>query len=490
MQKQNTKTVKISDIVKVNMEIIDEKFKDCPDLIKKQIFLTDNTEAYFLYIEGLTNTDLVQRDFMKPVLSMDYEAINHKNKVNNIPADGIKYNEDMDSVINSVLAGDTVLLVDGMEYAISVSMKKYEKRSIDEPEVEKNVRGAHEGFIELMNVNIAILRRKIKNSNLKFKSIKVGETTNQIVNIEYIDGIADPAIVNKLYNKISGIDFDGILSAGYIEQMIVDFPNSIFPQYQATERPDRATSALLDGKLVVLTEGTPVVLMVPVTLFSFFKAPDDYSTHWVFGSLLGILRIASAIIAIYLPSVYIALTTFHYYMVPFNLLIPLAESRARVPFPPIMEAFIMEIVIEMLREAAIRLPTYIGSSIGVVGGIIIGQAAVQAGIVSELLIIVVAITAIASFITPSYDIGLALRTIRFLMMIATAVFGVIGIATITILILSNLVILESLEQPYFQPIIPFRPQNLKDTIIRAPLKFLKNRPTSNRPMDKKRGKKQ
>lgn len=489
MKNQNNNKVKISDVLIENLKIIDEKFNDCPDLVKKQIFLKDNTEGYFIYIEGLTDINVIQRDFMKPVVNMNYEAMSDKKKINSLPVNGVEYYEDIDLLISDILTGCTILLVDGIDFGISVDVKKFEKRSITEPEVEKDVRGAHEGFIELMNVNMEMLRRRIKNNNLKFKSANVGDVTKQIVNIAYLEDIADPSMVKKLYDKVSNIKIDGLLAAGYVEQMIVDFPNSIFPQCQVTERADRAVAALLEGRILILTEGTPGVLILPVNFFAFFKAPDDYNTHWIFGSLIGILRVMSSIIAIYLPSIYIALTSYHYYMVPLNLLIPLAESRARVPFPPVVEAFIMEIVIEMLREASIRLPTYIGSSIGVVGGIIIGQAAVQAGIVSELLIIVVAVTAIASFMTPVYDMGLTLRTIRFLIMLATSIFGVIGITTITILLFANLVVLESLDQPYFQPVIPFRPKDLKDTIIRAPLKFLMHRPTSSHSPDKKRSKK-
>lgn len=489
MKNQDSNKGKITDILIENLKIIDEKFKDCPDVVKKQIFLKDNTEGYFIYIEGLTDINVIQRDFIKPVINMNYETMNDKKKVNSLPINGVKYYKDIDSLIGNILTGCTALLVDGIDFAVSVDVKKFEKRSITEPEVEKDVRGAHEGFIELMNVNMEMLRRRIKNNNLKFKSANVGDVTKQIVNIAYIEDIADASMVKKLYDKVSNIKIDGILSAGYVEQMIIDFPNSIFPQCQVTERADRAVAALLEGRILILTEGTPGVLILPVNFFAFFKAPDDYNTHWIFGSLIGILRIMSSIIAIYLPSIYIALTSFHYYMVPLNLLIPLAESRARVPFPPVVEAFIMEIVIEMLREASIRLPTYIGSSIGVVGGIIIGQAAVQAGIVSELLIIVVAVTAIASFMTPVYDMGLTLRTIRFLIMIATSIFGVIGTSTITVLLFANLVVLESLDQPYFQPIVPFRPKDLKDTIIRAPLKLLMHRPIISHPPDKKRSKK-
>lgn len=282
----------------------------------------------------MIDTDIVERDFMKPILGMGYEDINNRKKTNSLPANDIKYYEDMDSAIGALLTGCTLFFADGLEYAVSSAIRKFEKRGITEPEIEKDVRGSHEGFIELMNVNMAILRRKVKNTNLKFKPINVGDTTNQIVNIAYIDGIADMSLVQKLYNKISGIKYDGILSAGYVEQLIVDFPNSIFPQYLLTERPDRAVAALLEGRLLILTEGTPGVLILPVTLFSFFKAPDDYNTHWIFGSLIGVLRVISGFVAVYFPSLYIALTSFHYYMVPLNLLIPLAESRARVPFPP------------------------------------------------------------------------------------------------------------------------------------------------------------
>lgn len=480
--------IKLSALLNDNLNILKQNFADCPDIILKQVFLKDNTEGCFIYTDGLVDLNLLQRDFVSHIIKMDYKILSNKSEINSLLSNKITYPDTIEAALDDILSGATVFFVDGIAYGISTTVKKLEKRSIIEPQVEKNVRGPHEGFIELSNVNISILRQKLKNSNLKFKPIKIGETSNQTITIAYINGIANPQLIKRLYEKISTINFDVISGAGYIEQSITDFPYSIFPQYKPTERPDVAATALLDGRLLIITEGTPVVLITPVNFFSFFKAPDDYNTHFVFGSLIGVLRFIAFLTALYLPGLYIMLTSFHYYMVPLNLIIPLAESRASVPFPPFVEAFMMEIIIEMLREASVRIPSYIGTSIAIVGGIIIGQAAVQAGLVSELLIITVAITAISSYIIPVYDMGLTVRIYRFLMMITSAIFGIIGVTVTTIIMFADLFTIESLGQPYFQPVVPFKLKDLKDTIIRFPLKYLKIRPAVAQPLDKERGK--
>jgi hypothetical protein len=387
-----------------------------------------------------------------------------------------------------MLTGCTLFFANGTGFALSCKSRKFEKRGINEPETEKNVRGSHEGFVETINTNMAILRRKIKNNNLKFKTMKIGATTEQTVAIAYIKDIANPELLETLYGKIKNINYDGILANGYIEQMITDFPNSPFPQYQATERPDKVVSAMLDGRFAIILEGTPVVLIVPTTLFSLFQTTDDYSTNWMFGSYLTSIRVVGAIAAMFFPAFYIAVTMYHYYVVPLNLLVPLAESRSRVPFPPIIEALIMEITIEMLREAAIRLPTYIGASIGIVGGIVIGQAAVQAGIVSDVLVVIVAVTAIGSYVIPNYDLGLAVRFLRFGIMILASIFGIIGILISAVMLYAHLTVIESLGQPYLQPLVPFWPKDAGDVVFRLPFKYLMKRPELAKPLDKRRGK--
>ncbi len=484
----NNTDIKLSNSILDNINQLKIKFTNCPDIIWKNVYLDNDKEGCFIYIEGLVNDDLIQRDFIRPIISMKYEDLLDLKKVQNIPISNIFLTYDFNELLQNIMSGITIFIADGINYAICCKSRKSEKREISEPQTEKNVKGPHEGFIEELNVNMSILRKGIRNNNLKFKTLKLGTTTNQTTAIAYIEGIANPQMIDTLYNKLSTINYDGILAIGYIQQFITDFKKSPFPQYQATERPDRAVAALLEGRLVVLLDMTPVVLIVPVNFFVFLTAFDDYSTHWIFGSFLGGLRFLALIIAVFLPALYIAIISFHYYMVPLNLLVSLAESRSRVFLPPILEALVMEITIEFIREAAVRLPTYIGTSVGIVGGIVIGQAAVQAGIVSDLLIIIVAVTAIASFVQPTYDMGLAIRFIRFVIMILSAIFGIVGVLMGVSLIIAHLVVLESLGQPYFQPIIPLRVKDLKDTIVRFPLNLLRKRPEMPKPVDKKRGK--
>lgn len=469
------------------MKEVNSSFFDCPDIIQKKVYIDSDREAYFIYVEGLVNKDLVQRDFIAPLLRLDFEILNNEIQILNQPGFQVTLVKDIHEMIQDILSGLTVFVCDGLPYAIACMLVEYEKRAIQEPIVEKNVRGPHDGFIESLTTNISILRRRIKNRKLKFKTLEIGTITHQHVAIAYVEGVANPDLLNTLYKKIQSVQLDGITAAGYIEQSITDFPNSIFPQYHATERPDKVVAALLEGRLAVILEGTPVVLIVPASFFSFFQALDDYSTQWIHGSFLRLLRVASLFTALILPALYIAITTFHYYVVPLNLLIPLAETRARVPFPPIVEVLILELTVEMVREAAIRLPTYIGTAISVVAGLIIGEAAVAAGVVSNLLIVIVASTAIASYVIPSYDMSLAIRILRFAFMLSASIFGMIGITVCIAMTIAHLCTLESLGQPYFQPLSPFKFHDLKDSFIRLPLKFQKKRNSVGKPLKKKRG---
>ncbi|MCT8975068.1 spore germination protein [Clostridium sp. CX1] len=460
----------------ITMQSIRDALVDCPDIIQKKVYIDNQHEAFFLYIKQLTDYASVQSDFISPLIAMSLQQLSNEINIHNIPCGETTILYDSTKVIESIMDGNTVFVCEQIPFAVACMLPDVEKRSIEEPDTEKNVRGSHEGFVEPIYTNLSILRRKIKNNKLKFKTITLGVQTQQMVVIAYIEGIANMDIVNGLFDKVSKINIDGLSSVGYIEQSISAHPNSVFPQFLSTERPDKTTAALLEGRIVILEDGTPRVLIAPVDFIAFFQGMDDYSTLWIHGSFLRLIRIAALIIAILLPSMYISITSFHYYAVPLDLLIPLAESRARVPFPPIVEALILEFTIEMVREAAIRLPTYIGTSISVVAGLIIGQAAVEAGIVSNLLIIIVAATAIASYVLPSQDMAMAIRILRFVYMISASVFGIIGIVVSTALTFAHLTRIESLGQPYFQPFSPLDTNGLKDSILRLPLKKMKKRP--------------
>ncbi|KAJ50258.1 spore germination protein KA [Clostridium tetanomorphum] len=477
----------LSEDISVNIDELTAKFEDCPDIANKKLILKDGRQGCLFFIKGFINIDLIQRDFIKSIMSIDIASVSGKEILEYLPLLNTSTCYDIDTVISSVFNGKTVLLIDKSNYAIICELKDFEKRSISEPENEKNVRGPHEGFIENIDTNLSIIRKRIKSENLKFKNIILGNETKQKIVIAYINGIANPELLNILIDKVSKINTDGVLDIGYIEQYITDSPNSPFPQYLPTERPDKVVSALLEGRLVILMDGTPFTLIVPVSFWSFIQTPDDYSTRWMLGSFIRCIRTISIITSLILPSLYISATAFQYYLVPLNLLIPLAISRTRVAFPPVVEALVMEFTIEIIREASIRLPTYISATIGVVGGIIIGQAAVNAGIVSSLFIIVVAVTAMSSYVVPIYDFGLTLRFTRFLFLILASFFGIIGVIVGVVFVISHLLSLESLGQPYFMPIIPFKKDSIKDTIIRAPLNFMKIRPHISLPLKKKRG---
>lgn len=475
--------------IKKNLEVLNKQFKDSPDIMRTTLSLNNGREMCVIFINGLVDRDLLQRDVLDNIQKMGDRDLFELRQKNKLPIANIVFVDKLELVIDEVLNGNTLILVDGMDYAISCSIKQFEKRAIREPEIEKVIKGSHEGFVENLDTNISILRRKVKSSSLKIRMYTVGNRSKQKVAILYLEGIADMDLVEKMGKRIKNIEFDYLVGAGYIEQLTSDSPLSPFPQYQTTERPDRAIGNMMEGRVLILLDGTPVALAVPVNFFQLFQAVDDYTVHWLFGSFLRLLRIIAIFIAVFFPALYIAVLTFHYQAVPLNLLIPLAESRSRVPFPPILEALLMEVTFELIRESSIRLPQSLGPTIGIVGGLVIGQTAIQAGIVSNIMVIVVAVTAIATFVVPTYDMGLLLRLSRFGAMILASFFGIVGVTVYGMFILAHMLTLESLGQPYFQPIIPWKFSDIKDTIIRAPLNLLRKRPDIAHPVDKSRTRK-
>jgi hypothetical protein len=471
----------------IDMNLIKKALADCPDVIGKKVYIENQHAAFFLFIEETINYDVIQRDFMKPLLSMSLQQLSIEMNINNLACSELALIYDTNTVIEKIFAGECVFVCDKLPFAVACMILDVDKRGIEEPITEKNIRGAHDGFVEPLHTNLSMLRRKIKSSKLKFKTVTLGTQTKQTVIIAYIEGIANTELVNGVFEKVSKIKIDGLTSIGSIEQIVASHKNSVFPQYLSTERPDKVVAGLLEGRLAILQDGTPRVLIAPVSFTSFFQALDDFSAVWVQGSFLRLLRFLALIIAVFLPALYIAIITFHYYAVPLTLLVPLAESRAKVPFPPIIEALILEFTVEMVREASIRLPTYIGTAISVVAGLIIGQSAVEAGIVSNLLIIIVAATAIASYVIPSQDMAMSIRIMRFVLMIAASMFGIIGIVVATALTIGHLLKLDSLGQPYFQPFSPLDKAELKDSVVRFPLSMLKKRPFITRTKNKFRG---
>ncbi|MBX4260015.1 spore germination protein [Clostridium estertheticum] len=473
-----------------NFSIIDDILKNSPDIIRRKVILNSGKKGCFFFVQGLCDIDLFQRDFMTPLLKLEkLDSDDIKYLPSKIFVAGLTFPLVIDSLIKDILAGNAVFICEGLSVGISCTLKKYEKRSIQEPEGEKSIRGDHDGFIEDMATNIATIRRKLKTPNLKFKDFTVGNVSHQTVSVAYIENIANPNLLQIITDKINQIDTDSLIAIGYLEQIIADHPNSIFPQYLATERPDKAIAGLLEGKFVIMLQETSFVLIAPVTFHAFTQAPEDYTTHWIGATYLRLLRTIATLIALFLPGTYIALLSYHYYMIPLPLLVSLAESRTKVPFPPVIEAFLIEFMIEMVREASIRLPSFITASISIVGGLVIGQTAIQAGVASDLMVIIIAASAIAGFTMPTYDLGISIRLCKYITMITSSIFGILGVVVPIVTLLAHLLVLDSLGEPYFQPIAPFKFGDLKDTYIRAPIRYLKKRPDVAKPKNKERGKK-
>ncbi|MGE5627708.1 MAG: spore germination protein [Solirubrobacterales bacterium] len=467
------------DEIQEHMEIL---FKDCPDIIRNNMYLKDNTKVYYAYVDGLVDTQIMYKNTFSRFSELTIDDLSNSSN----PLFNSKKIYDMDSAATKILEGNLVIFVNRLRYALYLPITKFFKRDIQEPEIEKNIKGAHDGFVESLSINTALLREKIINSSLKFKTLNIGSVTHQRVIIAYIDGIANSDLLNTLYNKISSLDYDGFIGSCYIQQMI-SVKYTYFPTIYPTERPDKAVAALMEGRFVVLVDGNPVALIAPVNFFSFFQAPDDYNINWVLGSFTRLIRYLATALALMLPPAYIALASFHYYMIPLPLLIPFAESRAKVPFPPIIEALIMEIVIDLIRESSVRLPSYVGITIGVSGGIILGQATVQAGIVSNIFLIVIGVTVLASYAIPSHDMILALRFTRIIFMILSGFLGIFGIVICASMLLAHFVTLESIGHPYLRPVTPFNARDLKDTLLRLPFNFLKRLPEDGNPLINIRG---
>lgn len=375
-----------------------------------------------------------------------------------------------------ILTGYTALLIEGMASALLVGMPRGKTRSITEPTSEALLRGPRLGFTEALSENTSMLRRQGRTELMEIKKYTVGNVLKRDLAVVYMKTIVNPDLLQEVEKRIAKIDLDFIAESGYVEQLIEDDILSPFQQAQNTERPDRVISGIMEGRIALLLDGTPFALIVPVTFSMLLQSPEDYYERWMAGSLLRLLRFFAAFMSLMIPSLYISFISFHPGLIPTELAITIIETRQRVPFPSLIEILVLEVSIEILREAGVRLPKPIGSAMGIVGGLIIGEAAVQAGIVSPFLVIVVSVTAIASFSIPMYSAGITLRMLRFVGMFFAAALGILGTILFFLLICSHLTKLKSFGVPYVTPISPIRLRDWKDLFIRAPLTLMKLRP--------------
>jgi spore germination protein KA len=368
----------------------------------------------------------------------------------------------------SILSGETVILVDGYPYGFALNTIGGNNRAVEEPTTQSVVRGPREGFNESISTNISLIRKRIKSPNLWLETMTIGKVTQTAIGVMYINGIVNDKLIAEVNERLERIDIDGILESGNIEELIQDETFTPFPTLYNTERPDVIAAGLLEGRVAILVDGTPFVLLAPALFVQFYQSAEDYYQRAEFASLIRILRYICFFISLLGPSLYIGITTFHQELLPSSLLFSLAAQREGIPFPAFVEALLMEITFEILREAGVRLPKTVGQAVSIVGALVIGQAAVEAGLVSPAMVIVVAITAISNFVIPAFNMGISIRIIRFLLMVLAASFGLFGVTVGLIGIVQHLCSLRSFGVPYMSPMAPFIFADQKDTILRLP----------------------
>jgi spore germination protein len=492
---------KLSRTLQDNVEAMKETIGHSPDVLFRPFHVGGlSWPAMIVYIDGLVDKKTINEQVMKPLMHVrppsdsefaaEATAERFKETIQSsiLSVGNLKSTDSFDACIQDVLSGNTVLLIDGSEEALTLDTHGGPRRSIEEPVSEAVVRGPRDGFNEILHCNTAMLRQRIKDPNFTMDVYKIGRRSQTDVALIYVKGLTNEELVQEVRSRLQGIDIDEILESGYIEQLIEDNYLSPFPQMQNTERPDRVASALMEGRTAVLVDGTPIALIVPVTFTMMMTSSEDYYERWLPSSLIRLMRYGAAFIALFLPSLYIALISYNHGLIPTKLAISVAAGREGVPFPSIVEALIMEITLEILREAGLRLPKPIGQAVGIVGGLVIGQAAVQAAIVSPVMVIVVALTAISSFAVPQYGAGIAIRILRFGMMMAAAVLGLYGVILFFLLIMAHLAQLKSFGVDYLSPLVPARSSQWKDIFVRFPLHMLKWRPAMNKPLNRRRQK--
>ncbi|QSF44194.1 spore germination protein [Paenibacillus tianjinensis] len=451
-----------------------EEFDQCADLNHRSY---PEVEIDVLYFSHSVDSVLFMREIQEPFSKTRLDEVDRLLQQSQFtPA------KDPKQVVIGILEGNVGVFHRGMVYLLDVFSP--ETRGVQQSETETIIAGPHDAFVESALTNISLVRGRLKSPHLKIRKYAVGEVSKTAVYLLYIKDIANPKFVDDMERRIQTIETDALNDGGMLTQFIEDMPNSVFPQFLTTERPDVIASKLAAGRVVAIVDNSPTAVSAPAAFFEFFSSPDDYYQRWALGTALRLLRYMALLITITFTALYVSVTTFHYEMIPEALLRTLAESRNRVPFPPVYEALLMEIMIELLREAGARLPTKIGQTIGIVGGIVIGQAAVQAGLTSNVLIIAVASSAIASFVIPSYMMSASIRLIRFGIIILTGVWGNMGLVMGIAAVVIHLSGLTSLGTSYVIPVAPMKSGDWKDVFIRAPFSMLRTRPsqsaTSNR----------
>jgi len=448
----------------------------------------NETKVLISYFSTLVNHELMQTSFLSNLNVKDenLKIKSLKDLQELLPLSEMSITKDLSEIENKLYKGQLIVQIenDTSEFLlININSCQTGLRQFNDSENEFSVVGPKMGFVEDIDTNMNLLRRKINSPKLVIEEILIGSLSKTRVMIVYMDGITSEQHINTVRERLADIDIDIVWDTSLLDQVIRDNQNTPFPLYLSTERIDRITYTIVSGQIAIFSDGTPYAISGPSTLFDFFISPEDYYLNWVLGSFFRFIRIMGVFFSIFTSSIYVAVLTFHYEVIPKDLLGPLIESRANVPFPPILEVIFLELTIELLREAGARLPTKVGQTLGIVGGIVIGQAAVAAALTSNILLIIVALSALSSFTTPIFVMSNTIRVLRFVFIILASFLGGLGIILGFVFLLAHLFRLKSFGTPYLVPLYPFRRNALADSFIRSSFKFINKRPEYLRPRD-------
>jgi spore germination protein KA len=480
---QDSSTPPLTPSLNKNLETIKNIVGTSEDIIIRKFTIgTDShTHAAIIFVDGLADKAIISKGIIKPLMydtylidNDDFPPLNINFIKQALVAIGdVKESKTIEEIIAALLYGNTILLVDGFTLALDIDTKGWNTRSIEEPKIEQSVRGPREGFTETLRTNTALLRRKIKNPDFTLEHMVIGNTTHTLICLAYIKGLTHPDLIEEVKRRLKLINTDAILESGYIEEFIEDAPFSPFATIGNSEKPDRVAARILEGRVALLVDGTPFALTMPMLFAEGFQATEDYYSRPYYASFLRLLRIISFFITLLAPAFYVALESYSPEILPTPLLITMAAASEGTPFPAVLETIIIGFIFEILREGGIRLPTPIGPALSIVGALIIGDAAVSAGLIGAPLVIIVAITAVSSFmVIPHAD---AIALLRFLLIIMAGILGFFGIGICLLGLLVHICSLRSFGVPYTAPSAPLSWTYLQDIFIRAPLRVLQTR---------------
>ncbi|MCP8969249.1 spore germination protein [Ectobacillus ponti] len=439
---------------------------------KNVVFPSIGREGTILYLEGTVDADTIEEHIIGPIVQStfpyeqgDAAAVLLQHVLTVMQAEQVSR---LQAAVSHLLNGNTLIFLEGCPLALTVPTAGFAGRSVNEPAVENVLRGPKEAFIESAETNRSLIRKMMKNRHLVCEIMKVNQQETKQVSVMYRKDIANPELVAEVKERIAAIESDAVLTLAILEQYIEERPYSLIPSTLMTERPDRACALLQEGHIVLLMDNSPYALVVPITFWTLFHTSEDQFLRWPYGNFIRIIRLLSIFTALLLPSLYIAVSTFHEEMLPTDLVLAISATRERVPFPAFLEVLIMELSFELVREAGIRVPTVIGPTIGIVGALILGQAAVDANIISPILVIIVALTGLSSFAISELSFNFAIRILRFLLLLTASLMGFFGIALLLTCLIAYMVSFESFGIPFLSPMAPHG-RSSKDLLVRPPV---------------------